>query len=264
MRLTFAATTLAALAASTVLTLAAPAAAQQPQTYRGTLQQCGNAQRLHLEGGRRYSISATSESFDTVLRIMRPGSDTVLAEDDDSGENNNSLLSFAPTETGDYIACVSSFGTSGAGAYTISVAPMAPLPPPVTAPTRTETMNWNLYEGALAEGDERDGGSRFDDYQIEVPQGHRAMIAADSPVFDTVVKVYRADQRGGEVVATDDDSGGGLNSFLTFAPDQGGTFIVRVTSFSADTGGAYRLRVATSPTPPGPAMTDGEGESPGD
>lgn len=251
MRLWPATVSLAAIVA--VISSVSPAVAQRPMSFTGTLQPCANGQSVRLEAGRRYTISASSEAFDTMLSVARRGSDEVLAQDDDGGGGNNSRLTFAPGESGDYLVCVSSFGGRGGGAYTLTVEPAAPLPPPVTEPTASETTTWQVYDGTLTAGDQQDGGSWFDDYQITLAPGQRALISLESGAFDTLLKVYRADQRGGEVVATDDDGGGGLNSFLSFAPDGGGTFIVRATSYSSDTGGAYRLRVAPMAGPPAPA-----------
>jgi len=253
---------IAALAAALSL---AGAAAAQSGTYHGTLAQCADGQQLQLRGGQRYVIAATAGSFDTVLRIVRSGSSDVLAQDDDGGDGTNSRLSFTPAESGTYIACVTAYGSRGAGAYTLTVENAPPLPAPVSRPTGTETATWQVFDGTLADGDQTDNGARFDDYQIQIPDGQRAMISLESPAFDTVLKVYRGDQRGGEVAASDDDSGGGLNSFLMFAPEQGGTFIVRATSYGSDSAGAYRLRVTTSPIPQrsdqgAPAVGAEEGE----
>jgi hypothetical protein len=239
------------------LAFAAPALAQGSGTitYRGAIEGCRNGQTfpLQLQPGRRYTISATSEAFDPVLKITRRGNAAVLAQDDDGGEGNNARLTFSPTEPGDYIACVTAFSDNGGGAFAVTVEDAPPLPPPVTRPTGSETQVWQLYDGSLAQGDGEDGGKKFDDYLIVIPAGHRALISAESAAFDPMVKVYRADQRGGEPVASDDDSGGGLNAFLMYAPDEGGSFVVRVTSFAADGGGAYRLRVATQAIPRRPA-----------
>jgi len=235
--------------AAAALTCAAPAMAQtRPATYPGTLQACPNGQEIRLEAGRRYTIGATSTAFDPVLRLFRRGSDSILAQDDDGGEGNNSQLTYAPTETGAYVACVSSFGASGTGAFTITVEQGAALPPPVTAPTGTEPATWQVYEGTLAEGDQREGGAWFDDYEIVMERGERALISLESAAFDTLLKVYRAD-RGGEPLATDDDGGGGLNSFLVFPAADGGRYVVRVTAFSGTAGGAYRLRVSKGTIP---------------
>lgn len=245
------------------LAFASPAMAQaRPTTYPGTLQACPNGQEIRLEAGRRYTIGATSTAFDPVLRVHRRGSDAVLAQDDDGGEGNNSQLTFAPTETGAYLACVSSFGASGTGAFTITVEQGGPLPPTITEPTGTETATWQVYEGTLADGDQRDGGGWFDDYEIVMERGERALISLESAAFDTLLKVYRLD-RGGEPLATDDDGGGGLNSFLVFPAADGGRYVVRVTAFSGSGGGAYRLRVSRGTIPwSSPPQEDGEAEHP--
>lgn len=238
---------LAALAAGSTASLAPPASAQErPRTFEGTLGPCSNGHRVSLRADRRYVITADSEAFDPVLRLYRRGDDTVLAEDDDGGEGNNSRLAFTARETGNYLICVASFGAGGTGAYTVGLEPMGaapPLPAPITEPTRTETAVRRIFEGSLDESDGEDENRRFDDYQISLQPGEAASINLESEAFDTLLKIYRADDRGGEEVASDDDSGGELDSFLRFAPAEGGTFIVRVTTYGAGTGGAYRLRI---------------------
>lgn len=242
------------LLAVSLLALAAPATAQSGgTTYRRTLETCPGGQTVRLVAGRRYAISADSTAFDPVLRLFRAGSDQVLAQDDDGGDGNNSLLNYVPAQTGNYRLCVSAFSGGGSGAYVLRVAAAPPLPPPVTAPTGSEPTAWQIFDGSLGAGDQSDGGAPFDDYQIQLAPGERAFISLEAGGFDTLLKVYRADQRGGETVATDDDGGGGLNSFLTLAPDEGGAFIVRVTAFSGGAGGDYRLRILKGAAPPRPA-----------
>jgi hypothetical protein len=238
------------------------ASAGSAATYHGTLTQCAQGQQLQLRAGQRYVISANSSDFDPVLRILRRGATEVLAENDDGGEGTNSRLSFTPPQAGTYIACVASYGATGSGAFTIDVEEAAARAPPVARPCGTEAAAWQVFDGTLGEGDQDEGGNLFDDYQITLPAGQRALISLESPSFDTLVKVYRADQRGGEVAATDDDGGGHLNSFLMFAPDDGGDYIVRVTSFGAHSGGAYRLKVLEMPIPPGPPEQPADAEAP--
>ena len=131
-----------AAASFAALALAAPAMAQtRPQTFRGTLQACPNGQDIRLEAGQRYTISAASTAFDPVLRVLARGSSTVLVQDDDGGEGNNSRLTFAPARSGRYLLCVSSFGAGGTGAYTITVeragrASCCRPTPPLTPATR--------------------------------------------------------------------------------------------------------------------------------
>lgn len=250
---------LSLLATAAAVSLASPAEAQgRPTTFRGTLAQCSNGHNIRLHAGRRYTIGATSGDFDTVLHLYRVGQDRVLAEDDDGGEGNNSLLTYTASETAIYRICVTAFGSGGgAGAYLVSVAPAPPLARAVTVPSGTEQLNWQVYDGRLGAGD---GGES--DVEFLLAPGERAMISAESGDFDTVLRVYAADQRGGEPVAQDDDGGGALSSFLLFAPPEGGRFVVRVAAFSSGATGAYRLRIARSAIlrPGAPEQPDGHDE----
>jgi hypothetical protein len=241
------------LAAPLALLVAQPAAAQEATlSFEGSLQPCANSHPVPLEAGRRYVIRAASTVFDTVVQVYRAGNVTVLAEDDDGGDGTSSRLDFVAPESGDYLVCVASYGGRGAGAYTVDVTPAAALPPPATRPTGRERTRWQVYEGTLGEGDAEEGGKRFDDYEITLRDGERALISLDSSAFDPVVSVYPAASRGGQPAASDDDGGGGLNAFLVLAPDEPGTFIVRATTFSENAGGAYRLRIATERAPARP------------
>jgi hypothetical protein len=46
------------------------------------------------------------------------------------------------------------------------------------------------------------------------------------------------------VLREDDDGGGGLNPFVFFAPEEAGTYVVRVTGFDAGALGRYQLRIS--------------------
>lgn len=231
--------------------MAAPAAAQpaegRPFTASGELENCEcryGDHNIRLEAGRRYRIAASSEAFDSMLRLYRAGSTEALAQDDDSGGERNPLIHFTPSETGDYLVRVVSFTPDGAGAYDLEIEALEALPAPISRPTGTEAMSWQVYDGSLDANDSVEGEMRFDDYALHLEAGESALIRVESEAFDPVVRVYPADQRGTEEVAMDDDSGGGFNAFLIFAPDEGGDYVVRVTSFSTEGTGAYRLKIA--------------------
>ena len=232
--------------------MAAPAAAQpaegRPFTASGELETCEcryGDHEVRLEAGRRYRIAAGSDDFDSMLRLYRAGSlGEPLAQDDDSGGERNPLIHFTPTESGDYLVRVVSFTPDGAGAYDLEIEALEALPAPISRPTGTEPMSWQVYDGSLDANDPVESEMRFDDYALRLEAGESALIRVESEAFDPVVRVYPADQRGTTEVAMDDDSGGGFNAFLIFAPDEGGDYVVRVTSFSTEGTGAYRLKIA--------------------
>jgi hypothetical protein len=202
---------------------------------------------LRLEGGRRYRFSIDASAFDPLARLYRAGTDEVVAENDDSGGTLNSLISFRAPESGDYVLRVSPLVADGRGAYRAAAALAPAWPAPATYFQRMEATVWRVYTGALAASDGDNGGISFDDYVVHFDAGQERMIMLDAlgaEPFDTVLQVYRAGDREGEPLASNDDSGGALNSMLVFKAEQAGDYIVRATALGAGTTGAYRLRVS--------------------
>lgn len=265
---------LAALAAALVAT-AAPAqpGPDRPWSAEGRIED-GDSQdenrfrydehRLRLEAGRRYRISAQSEEFDTLIRLYQAGEADPVAENDDFGDGLNSRITYTPEETADYVLRILSFSEEGRGAYSASAETLPPLPPPIAqGPSSTANLRWHIWDGELAIGDPDRDGARFDDYRLTVAAGETRLIRAESGVFDPMIWVLPLDQREGEPVAVDDDSGGGFNAMLNFQPEEAGEYLVRVTSYGSDQTGAYRLRISDPLTPPPPPplpLPEGEPE----
>ena len=222
--------------------------ASDPNVIQGNIQVCEAARgehRVNLEAGRRYTISANSDAFDTYLRLLPPGSEEPVAENDDSGESLNSRINFTPPTSGEYVVRVSSFSPGGTGAYSLRVEPAAPLPALVTRPSRTERGQWRVYQGSLSASDPADNERRYDDYELRLAAGETAMIhVTGEGDLDSQIMVYSAEGRGGDPLVTDDDGGGGVNPFVFFAPEEAGTYVVRVTSYGANETGNYRLRIS--------------------
>ncbi|HEY0114418.1 MAG TPA: PPC domain-containing protein, partial [Allosphingosinicella sp.] len=87
-------------------------------------------------------------------------------------------------------------------------------------------------------------GRRYDDYELRLAAGETAMIHVQADNIDTVLQVFSQDGRGGQPLASDDDGGGGTNPFVFFAPEEAGTYVVRVVGFDEQTSGPYRLRIS--------------------
>jgi hypothetical protein len=252
MRTLFAAASFAALALAMP---AAPAFAQEPQRIAGALEdndsQTGDEHnrydehRLRLEAGKRYRISLNSEAFDPVARLYRAGEDEPVAENDDSNESLNSRIVYTPQATGDFVLRATGFSAEARGAYSAEVAVLPPLPEPATLYQHMDATIWRTYDGEIATSDpEGEGGKHYDDYRVSFAAGQTRLIWTDSAAFDTLVEVYRMSDREGSALASDDDSGGGLNSLVVFTADEAGDYVIRVSSFDASDGGAYRLRVS--------------------
>jgi len=198
---------------------------------------------LRLDAGQRYRLSVNSDAFDSFARLYRAGTDEVIAENDDGGGGLNSLISFRPTEAGDYVLRVSPLAADGRGAYRAAAALAPAWPAAQTSYQRMEATIWRVYVGELSASDGDNGGAHFDDYIVHFDAGQERTIMLNAE-FDTVVQVFSAADREGEPLASNDDSGGTLNSMVVFKPEQAGDYIVRATALGNNARGAYRLRVS--------------------
>jgi len=224
-----------------------PSAPQGQNVIRGAIQVCDCARgehRVQMQAGRRYAISATSGSFDPLLRVLRAGSEQVLAEDDDSGGGVSPRLAFTPPASGEYLIRVNSALPGGAGEYALRVEPMPPLPALMVRPTRTEQAQWQVFEANLASGGS-EFGRRYHDYAVSLAAGQSAMIHVQGRQgLDTMVQVFPLAERGNRPLAENDDGGGGADPFLVFAPAQAGTYVVRVIGLDESSVGTYRMRIS--------------------
>lgn len=209
--------------------------------------------RFRLEAGSRYRISASSDDFDTLIRLYQAGETDPVAENDDSGDSLNSRITYTPEESAEYVLRILSFATEGRGAYAARAEALPALPPPVAAgPGSSADLRWNMWEGELSGADADRDGAYFDDYPLTMREGETRLISAESGAFDTMIWILRADEREGEPIEIDDDSGPGLNAMLAFQPEEAGRYLVRVSSYGSEQTGAYRLRISEPLTPPAP------------
>jgi hypothetical protein len=122
----------------------------------------------------------------------------------------------------------------------------APLPGPPTAPTGALTLVGGKAEMAaeLTAQDPFDrmrGGSRCKVYTIEMKQGRTYEIDhIAAPNYDAYL---RLEDPEGKHLAHDDDSGGNLNSRLTYNCPRSGRYRIIATTFGGGATGRFTLRV---------------------
>jgi hypothetical protein len=116
---------------------------------------------------------------------------------------------------------------------------------------------WSV-EGELADGDRQDAEERrYDDHLIRLEAGRRYRLSASSEAFDTLIQLYQDPEP--EPVGVDDDGGGGLNSRLTYTPEESGEYRLRVLAFSSEGSGAYAAQVEALPPLPPPVSQAASG-----
>ena len=174
--------------------------------------------------GQVVRITAASDSFGTVVRLLSPDG-RELATDDDGGPGSNSFLETVLPAAGRYLVRVSAYD-GGTGPYEVAVRPA-----PVEA----------LDIDTVASSELGDADAAF--WTFDGPAGQVVRITAASDSFDTVVRFLSPD---GRELATDDDGGPGSNSFLETVLPAAGRYLVRVSAYDGGTG-PYEVAVRPAP-----------------
>ena len=182
--------------------------------------------------GQSLQIGVESTDFDPYL-VLQTDRGEKIAEDDDSGTGNNSLLTATLPESGNYEVVVSSYEDGSTGNYEVSIdgrkqrgvlSATAPL---------IETVNVK----------------RGDRYAFDGQAGQDVQISLESTDFDPYLILQNAE---GETIAENDDSFNSYNSLLNFTLPDTGEYQLLATSYSDGADGAYALKVNATEqvTPP--------------
>lgn len=186
---------------------------------------------VEVTAGQILDVIAASASFDTIVEIVDPGG-RVVGSDDDGGGGTNSRARIAVSETGTYTIRVRSYDGSAGGAY--RVVALAGDPQEMTVGgigfDRAEVIEGSL--GGALRSEAR--------HEVELQLGNYVEVNLDSGDFDAVLYVFGPD---GELIAEDDDSGGGSNARVSFIAEQSGEYTLQATSFIDGGSGNYRLRL---------------------
>ena len=193
----------------------------------------------------RIDVIATSE-LDPIVTVTDAATGEVLAEDDDSGGELNSRVTVRGPDGGSegrrVRIAVSSFsydalgGEQGFGSEPNSGGFDLRLTTLVYNPQSTRAIGWGTAVGGSLLGEE---AHEFT-FQGEVGQVlDVVLLAGDESGLDPYLELK---DEAGEVVASNDDSGGGLNARLRHVMQGAGTYTIVAKAYGTG-GGEYTLRV---------------------
>jgi hypothetical protein len=193
-------------------------------------------------------------SWDNYALVFDPMGNVVARDDDGGDVGLNARIAHTCTMSGVYRLAVTTFTSSTTpGAYTLQVSsagavmmaqpmvqPMAPQPG-ITLPQPTVTGGiappgqvasiafGQLMQGRLEQGDQTMNDGTFADvWTFQGTGGQTVTIDLRSTEFDTYGQLLNA---SGDRLAEDDDSGGDLNSRITFALPASGQYQIVVNNF---------------------------------
>ena len=190
-------------------------------TLQGTAEQRYN---IRVPAGRRL-IAYTESNLDTVMRIYNAQGEEI-AFDDDSGTNLNARVNIR-VPAGTYTIEVRGYGSGDTGPYTLHTITEAVVITNLTA--------GRVHRATLQ-------GTIEQLYNVRVPAGRR-LIAYTESNLDTVMRIYNAQ---GEEIASDDDSGTGLNARVNIRVPAG-TYTIEVRGYDSGDTGPYTLHTLTEP-----------------
>ncbi|HLI28984.1 MAG TPA: PPC domain-containing protein [Chloroflexota bacterium] len=209
------------------------------ETVDARLSTAGETGRWTFEGtaGERVAITLDGVGdWDTLVELLAPdGSREDL--DDDSGYNLNSWLSRRLAQTGTYTIVVRPFSADGCtGDYLL----LGWMGPPGTSDPNVAASNLGTTADVVFRGSLREFGER-QEWRFAGRAGDELILYAVRSLgsrFDPLVELLGPD---GLLLARDDDSGGGLNSFLQGVLPQDGEYTLAIRSARDDCAGEYLL-----------------------
>lgn len=190
--------------------------------------------------GQRIAITVRSADFDSFLELGRMDGEDFLGDysDDDSGGGLDSRIVATLERGGEHTVRVTSLYPGESGAYSLIV---EELPPPGPVSVRSIAMGETL-DGALEPSDAvLEDESFYDVYTFSGSGGQRVRITLRSDDFDSYLSFGR--WRNGEVdiIDSDDDSGGNLDSQLEVTLPESGTWAIQANSLGASEMGDYTI-----------------------
>jgi hypothetical protein len=189
--------------------------------------------------GQRVRIVMRSEDFDTFLalkKVTASGEEEVATDDDGAGGTDSRLT---VTLDGEYRLYARPLANGDRGGYTLSVEEAVAAPV-----TQRPIKVGDTVEGELSDADpELDEGGFFHEYVIDAAAGDNLRITLRSGEFDSYLRWGTKAGNTFTELASDDDSGGDLDSQLTVRADAAGRYVIRVSALGSGEVGPYQLSV---------------------
>lgn len=189
-------------------------------------------------------ISMNSTEIDSYVSLYagHPGRlGTLMGSDDDSGGMSNALMR-VELSPGAYTIMANSFNAGETGAYELSLAAGGAGD---SGSGSTVLRPGLTVSGSLDANDPPfDDGSFYDEWTYTGQGGERVTLTMTSEDLDPFLLAYRGNSvTGGEFLAEDDDSGGGLNAQITITLPASGTYTFAANTYEGGETGSYQLSV---------------------
>ncbi len=216
------------------------------QTIEGAITE--NSPRLEDDGdvphdlysirgkGQRVRIAMTAE-FDTYLQVMKitNGTEEEVGTDDDSGGGTNSRIIMELN--GDYRIIARPLGGNPVGPYTLSVTESVEA----VVRQRPIEIGQTIQAELTAEDPELEDGGYFQEFVVTANAGDQLRITMRSGEFDSYLRWGTKSGSAFTEIASDDDSGGDLDSQISVRVETSGRYVIRISALESNSVGPYTL-----------------------
>jgi hypothetical protein len=179
-----------------------------------------------FDGSAGESIVATMRaSYDSYLMLIGPTGE-VVAEDDDGAGGTDARIRFTLPNSGEYRLLATAFDDNTRGAYSVNI---------VVGGSPEATTATPLRAGELTRGEltRSDAGVSTPRYSFAARAGQLIDARLSSSSFDALLSLAGPT---GDVLGSDDDSGGGTNARVRVVAPADGTYTLTASSFDEKQG----------------------------
>lgn len=205
-----------------------------------------------LAGGEQVQVNMNA-NFDSLLVLLNADTGQPLGFNNDSNGTLNSQLTFTAEVGVNYLVRATSFTGAATGNYNLRTNVGTPIPATFIGANTT-------ISGSLVKTDFLNptrSQSLSDNYLLRGVVPGRAVQVNMNAEFDTYLQVVNADT--GEVLTSNDDASGSLNSQLGFIAEAGVNYLLRATSYGENLTGDYSLTTQQVLLPEKYNLNDGYG-----
>jgi hypothetical protein len=219
----------------------------------GTIEYAGDVDwfRFNARSGRRYTMTLTGAGEgglnDPFLQVLGADGET-LAVNDDAGDGTlNSLLQFTPQASGVVYIEARAFADAYEGGYVLRIEEER-MPRDAIA-AATNTRGRIAVGGSVTGTLDYEGDHDWHRIRLEGGESYRFTLRSgdgEGALGDPFLRVYGPD---GSELASDDDSGGRLNSSIEFIAPTTGDYYLDAGAFAEGYTGGYILAAAPGDIP---------------
>lgn len=194
-----------------------------------------NFYRMRGTPGQQYEITLRSDDFDSYL-IVIDDNDRSVAQNDDYGGTLNARVRFAMPASGSVQVLANSVFADETGSYELAAIEVQP------PRSSGDVQAGQRVNGLLDDNSDR---LEYDDTLIDwwtlaVQGGREYEVRMESDDFDAYLLIANTQ---GDVLGSDDDSGGGYNAAVRLLPATDGTVRIGANQALRQAGGYYQLVV---------------------